>query len=157
MEVGSFRGVAVMDSVLESTMTSSKRSSSSRRGPIASPRWRTSSDASGERPAREARLFTSAVSAEMEELGGKGIKRRIGAAPGGVTVTVYRSIGTWDKVRRVRERNGEGWSRVWSRAWIICMGEGIAAWRRPLSLRIMKFSREGTRKNRCEENGTHPW
>jgi hypothetical protein len=44
----------------------------------------------------------------MEELGGKGIKRRIGAAPGGVTVTVYRSIGTWDMVRRVRERNGEG-------------------------------------------------
>lgn len=108
MEIGSFRGVAVMDSVLESTMTSSKRSSSSRRGPIASPRWRTSSDTSGERPAREARLFTSAASAEMEELGGKGIKRRIGAAPGGVTVTVYRSIGTWDMVRRVRERNGEG-------------------------------------------------
>ena len=84
-------------------MTSSRRSSSSRRGPVASPRRRTSSEVSCERPAREARLFTSAASAEMEELGGKGIKRRIGAAPGGVTVTVYRSIGTWYMVRRFWE------------------------------------------------------
>jgi hypothetical protein len=43
----------------------------------------------------------------MEEVGGKGIRRRIGAAPSGVTVTVYRSSGTWDKVRIIWETNAE--------------------------------------------------
>jgi hypothetical protein len=75
-------------------MTSSRRSSSSRIGPLTSPRWRIRSGALGSVRAR--RLFTSAASAEMEEVGGNGIKRRIGAAPGGATVTVYR---TWDMVR----------------------------------------------------------
>lgn len=102
MDARPSRGVAVIDSTLESRMTSSRRSSSSRMGPEKSPRRRIRSDAaSGNRAEREARFFTSAASAETEEVGGKGINRRMAEVPGGrAIVTVYRSIGTWDMASR---------------------------------------------------------
>ena len=86
------REMAVMVSTFGSRMTSARRSSSSRRDPSTSPRRSASSGTSGHTSRREARLFTSAASAETEEVGGYGIRRRRDSAPGGATVTVYLSI-----------------------------------------------------------------